>query len=77
MSGISAIDCHMNNCAGLMAINVGDVQTLHQLGVAGGHLQPIHLGDNAVAAKLLYIADPAAVKLPAAGPLQAFTDWVG
>ena len=60
-----------------MAIDKRNTAQRHQLVVACGHWDAVHLGGDAVAADLLNVGDPAAVELPAAGPLEAFADGVG
>lgn len=77
MPRILSINCHMDNGSGLMTVNVRNVQMLHQFGVAGCNLHAVHLGNDAVSADLLNIADTGAIRFLSIGPLQALADRVG
>ena len=74
VSGVLAVKRHMDYCADAAAVLVGDVQLLHELVVAGGDLNSIYLGDNAVTADLFNISDAAAVDLLAVGALETLAD---
>ena len=76
MSGILPADGHVDDGAYAVTGDVRHAQPVHQLVVAGGYLHAVHFGDDAAAADLLNIRHPAAVDLPAIGPLQAFADGV-
>ena len=72
--GVFAVDCRMDYGTDTVAALVGDVQLLHELVVAGGDLNSIYLGDNAVTADLFNISDAAAVDLLAVGALETLAD---
>ena len=74
VSGVLAVKRHMDYCTDAAAVLVGDVQLLHELVVAGGDLNSIYLGDNAVTADLFNISDAAAVDLLAVGALETLAD---
>ena len=77
MSGVFAIDGHMDDGPHTVAGKIGNPQPVHQLIVSDGYLQTIHLGDDAVSADFLNVADTGAVNLFSVGPLQAFADGMG
>ena len=77
VAGVLAVERHVDYCADTVAALVGDVQLLHELVVAGGDLNSIYLGDNAVAADLFDIRDAAAVDLLAVGALETLADRMG
>ena len=77
MAGIAAVNGHVDDGAGFVAVVVFHAQPLHELPVAAGNGVAIHQGGDALAADLLDIADPAAVQGLAVGGLQALGDGVG
>ena len=60
-----------------MAGDKGNPQLVHQLVVAGGHLLPVDLCDDAAARDFPDIRDAGAVDLFAVSPLEALADRVG
>ena len=77
MAGIGSVNGDVNNGPHLPAGDVFNLKTVHQLVVSHSHNFFIHLGDNAVAADLLDVADPAAVQLETVSLLQALADGMG
>ena len=77
VTGVLAVQGQVDDGAHTVAVVPGDAQLLHELVVAHGHGDAVHLGHHAVAAELLDIRDPLAVNGAAVGPLQALADGVG
>ena len=67
----------MDDGAYAAAGHIVNAQPLHQLVIPGGNRDAIHKGGYAQAAQLLNLGNPAAVNLPAIGPLQTAADGVG
>ena len=77
VSGILAVNGHVDDGADAVAVDVRDAQAVHQLAVARGDRDAVNLCGDAVAADFLDVADAAAVDLFAVGALQALADRVG
>ena len=76
MPGVGPVDGDVDDRPNTVAVMVGDVLLPHELAVAHQNGVPVDLGADTVSADLLNIRHPAAVDLPAIGPLQAFADGV-
>lgn len=61
MAGVFAVNGHMDDGSHAVAVDVVHTDTLHQFVITRGHGVSVHLGNDAVAADLLNVADPAAV----------------
>ena len=77
VAGISAIDGHVDDGARAVAGDMLHPQPFHELVVSRGHLHAVHLGDDAIAADLLNVGNPAAVDFPAVGFPQTLADGMG
>ena len=77
MPGIYAVDSHMNDRPGVMALLILHLQALHQFCIAGRHGNAVHQRRNSVAADLLNIADSGPVYQLSVSLLQAFADRMG
>ena len=75
-TGILAVNGHMDHGADLVPLGDGEIQLVHQAGVAHGDSFAVHLGGHAVAAQLLHIGDAVLVDLFAVGGLDAEGDGV-
>ncbi len=76
ITGVHALDGHMNDGAGLADGGSLQAQLFHQAGVAGGNGLAVHLGGHAVAAKFLHVGDTVRIDLPAVSGLDAQGDGV-
>ena len=76
MAGILAVDRHVDDRADAVALLPLDTQLIHELAVARGHAVAVHGRDHAAAAALFNVRYAGAVKLAAAGLLQALADRV-
>ena len=77
MSGVFAVDRHVDDRSGAVAVDEGYAQAFHKLVVAGGYFYAVHLGNNSVAADFLNVADTASVRLLAVGTAQALAYRMG
>ena len=74
MTGIAAINGHMDNCAAAPARNGTDSLLCHQLFVAHSHLAAVYPRQDALTADFLNLADAAAINFAAISLLQAPAD---
>lgn len=76
VTGVFAVNCHVDDCAYAVAVDEVDAQLLHELVVAGGDRNAVDLCKNASAADLFNVRDAAAVNFLAICFLQALADGV-
>ena len=76
VTGVFAVNCHVDDCAYAVAVDEVDAQLLHELVVAGSDRNTVDLCKNASAADLFNVRDAAAVNFLAICFLQALADGV-
>ena len=76
VTGVFAVNCHVDDCAYAVAVDEVDAQLLHELVVAGSDRNAVDLCKNASAADLFNVRDAAAVNFLAICFLQALADGV-
>lgn len=76
MSRVLAVNGHVDDRAGAVAVAVLNTQLFHQLAVARGDRVPVDRGGDAVAAELFDVRHAAAVNFLAIGLLQTLADGV-
>ena len=76
MPRVLAVNSHVDNRAGAVAIVILHAQLIHQLAVACSNRMPINRGGNAVTAEFFNICHAAAVDFLSVGFLQTLADGV-
>ena len=74
VSGIVTVYRHMNHCTHTGFFRINQVQTLHQLCIAGCHLSAVHFGSYTMSADFLHITDVRGIQFFSISILQALAD---
>ena len=74
VSCIFTVYRHMNHCTHTGIFRISQVQTLHQLCIAGCHLSAVHFGSYTVSADFLHITDVRGIQFFSISILQTLAD---
>ena len=74
VSGIFSVYRHMNHCTHTGIFRINQVQTLHQLCIAGCHLSAVYFGSYTMSADFLHITDVRGIQFFSISVLQTLAD---